>query len=491
MEKVKRLLNEFPLPFSCISMPKSDGHARLNENNQRFCPYYVASDLQFECLKKCGFIPTMSTTNTNIIAGRLLNEESFKALKPWQKVNHFFSVDLIGRKDEFHQRMLELRDRIGNDETQFYQESYLLPDDFEKIMTAWSTSPMWILKPRASSKGQNIEIRDSKEQSYPPYPYLVQKYLDRPFLILRRKFDIRFYTLVTGVEPLRIYIHRHGLGLFCTTKYDKSAGVKDPRMHITNWEVNKDSKAFVRAHGIEETEEDSKWSLPFFFNWLSKNGYNSDEIKKHMEYAAVKATIAGMDKVRESHIKVIKDRHQSFELLGIDMLLDENLNPYVVEINVSPGMSGTDSELDKWMKTEVLMDTYNMAKIVDCDPYKECKDVERIHEIERNSVSKKRRENVEKGSVNPWDDPVFMDVEIVREYVDELERCRGYHCVYPLKENVLKYKNCFSKNIYEDIVLRNWVLMNDTEKEAAMGRALVSYNHFLNETTQSNYCSIC
>ncbi len=43
---------------------------------------------------------------------------------------------------------------------------------------------------------------------------LVQRYLADPYLIDGKKFDLRIYVLVTGVEPLRVYIHKE-VGRVC------------------------------------------------------------------------------------------------------------------------------------------------------------------------------------------------------------------------------------------------------------------------------------
>ena len=55
---------------------------------------------------------------------------------------------------------------------------------------------------------------DDKEK---PETYVVSRYLESPLLIGSRKFDLRIYALVLSYVPLKVYLHRSGQGLICTS----------------------------------------------------------------------------------------------------------------------------------------------------------------------------------------------------------------------------------------------------------------------------------
>jgi hypothetical protein len=51
-----------------------------------------------------------------------------------------------------------------------------------------------------------------------------------------------------------------------------------------------------------------------------------------------------------------------FELLGFDVLIDIDLKPWLLEVNLSPSMN-TDSTLDIEIKSELLVDLFNLIGI--------------------------------------------------------------------------------------------------------------------------------
>lgn len=49
--------------------------------------------------------------------------------------------------------------------------------------------------------------------------FIVQEYLDKPFLMEGYKFDLRIYILVTSCDPLRVFLYNDGLVRMGTEKY--------------------------------------------------------------------------------------------------------------------------------------------------------------------------------------------------------------------------------------------------------------------------------
>ena len=48
-----------------------------------------------------------------------------------------------------------------------------------------------------------------------------------------------------------------------------------------------------------------------------------------------------------------------FELYGVDILLDENLTPWLMEVNLNPSLN-CDSQLDLKVKSKLLTDIFNI-----------------------------------------------------------------------------------------------------------------------------------
>lgn len=63
-------------------------------------------------------------------------------------------------------------------------------------------------------------------------------------------------------------------------------------------------------------------------------------------------------------------RNNCFEILGYDILLDSDMKPWLVEVNLSPSLA-CDSPLDMTIKGNLVTDTFNMINVKRFDRRKE------------------------------------------------------------------------------------------------------------------------
>jgi hypothetical protein len=63
-------------------------------------------------------------------------------------------------------------------------------------------------------------------------------------------------------------------------------------------------------------------------------------------------------------------RTNCYELFGFDVLIDSDLKPWLLEVNISPSMA-TDAPLDMMIKSTLCIDTFNLIGIKRFDRKKE------------------------------------------------------------------------------------------------------------------------
>ena len=81
---------------------------------------------------------------------------------------------------------------------------------------------MWILKPAEASQGNGIKIYNDinkildvcMETRDGHFNWVVQKYIERPFLIEKTKFDIRQWFLVSRWDPLTVWFYKYAFYFF-------------------------------------------------------------------------------------------------------------------------------------------------------------------------------------------------------------------------------------------------------------------------------------
>ena len=223
-------------------------------------------------------------------------------------------------------------------------ELYLYYQFFKQNgVLALSRKPLhWILKPCSKSKGVGITICDSNEgvrKHIEKNPYCVaQRYITNPFLALSgHKFDIRVWVLVSSIEPLRVAFFPEFYLRLCSEKFDRE-NLSNLKAHLTNFSVNK-AKFEDKAESVRSRE--------YLESLLSSKGVSfSDVILPQIQNICW----GGIEAARNELI----GRPKSFQVFGFDMLIDDNMKVWLLEINQSPNCE---------IRTEFLRaNTQKMAK---------------------------------------------------------------------------------------------------------------------------------
>lgn len=173
------------------------------------------------------------------------------------------------------------------------------------------------------------------------------------------KFDLRLYVLVTSYEPLRIYVYEEGLARFACEKYE--LGQKENKhMHLTNYSINKHSEQYVANEHYLADDEGHKWSLSALCRFLESSGVNTEPLWGQIYDLVIKTVISCEPSILMTSKKLKANGRNSFELLGFDVLVDENLKPWLLEVNLSPSLA-TDSPLDMHIKSNLVKDVLTLV----------------------------------------------------------------------------------------------------------------------------------
>lgn len=246
----------------------------------------------------------------------------------------------------------------------------------------------WILKPSMSDRGQGIRLFSTEEellaifeeweaqnpdsdeddeneddagagdeaQSTANADYIVtshlrhfvaQPYIHPPLLISdspfnNRKFHIRTYVVAAGA--LRVYVYSHMLALFASESYsppwtatgrdsdsteDEAILQRMRNVHLTNTCVQ-------RSTGKETIDEDNV----FLFSKLPLSIEIQDSIKQQIE-----DTTAELFRAAASYPTNFQALPNAFEVFGVDFLVDEKSNVWLLEVNAFPDFAQTGQEL--------------------------------------------------------------------------------------------------------------------------------------------------
>ena len=160
----------------------------------------------------------------------VVSPQLLASMKPYQRVNHFPGMYGIARKSNLCMNLNKIRKH--------------LPDHYDFYPLTW---------------------------------FLPSEYID-----FENYFNSHggIYVLVTGCDPLRIFIHKEGLARFATEKYKKPGptNIEEVCMHLTNYSLNKHNPKFIKNINANEDNIGHKRSLRSTIKLLKNRGYDTDKM---------------------------------------------------------------------------------------------------------------------------------------------------------------------------------------------------------------------
>eukprot|EP00347_Sterkiella_histriomuscorum_P008760 403343857 len=344
--------------------------------------------------------------------------ETDKALVRSRNVwyNRYVGGSFLSYKRTFSQ-LLSLAQRLyPKDFSEFIPKTYYFPEDFqayqEKLLQNQENEDeiTYIAKPSKGFGGHGITLIQKESDLLGINKEVIkdmicQEYIDNPLLIENKKFDMRLYVLLKNINPqIELYLCEEGMARFCTEDYEPptSSNLKDLFSHLTNFTLNKDNENYVNNEDFEEEDNGTKRLVSNVLKILSKSPIKCDvdDLWSRIQQIVVKSFLVIMPYLKNqfniefsqnSTIPLDEVNKNVFQLYGIDILIDEDFNPWVLEINSNPSFNiniqkvekiyddseGGDSnsskipkqykfknevsEIDKYIKSMVITDAFKIV----------------------------------------------------------------------------------------------------------------------------------
>ncbi|KAH8326132.1 hypothetical protein KR067_002139 [Drosophila pandora] len=294
--------------------------------------------------------------------------ELFKNMKRFQQINHFPGMIEICRKDLLSRNLNRMLKLYPHD-YKIFPKTWMLPADYgDALNYSLNHKRTFILKPDSGAQGRGIWLTNDLKTIGPHERLICQTYIHRPLLIDGYKFDLRVYTLITSVDPLRIFVYNEGLARFATNKYVEPTpgNSNDLYMHLTNYSVNKRNSHYELC---DNDDCGSKRKLSAINNWMRRHNYDVEEFWNNVDDVIIKTVLSAWSVLKHNYHACFPghDKIQAcFEILGFDILVDWKLKPYILEVNHSPSFH-TNEQVDREVKRPLIRDTLNLVSTVLAD----------------------------------------------------------------------------------------------------------------------------
>lgn len=361
IQVTKNLNESFKFKFDDSKQYNPDETLIVAENlDAGYLDHVIDALLNFD--HKLSFRPTITPVQLpelsqfNLIWTHDYPFTSIKKLDPRQRINHFPGTGFITNK-----MALSTTPRVPH-----ILKAFRMPAEKNKFLAYVKENPdkMWIQK-SSSHRGISIETAESVNLELPDT--LVQEYMSNPYLVDGKKFDIGIYAVMTSVEPLRVYIYEaESLLRFCAHPYLDKGTSKFNSSDLDSYVVGDDYTPIWLMPSLLRyyigANLSMKQTLNTYLRRLNQDG--------NVIWSQIEETIKHVYKMKENHIARMSRMYQEannyndtsvegslnqfFEMVRFDFIVDDKLNVYLMEANMSPNLSSRHFPPNRLLYEQVL-----------------------------------------------------------------------------------------------------------------------------------------
>eukprot|EP00835_Amoeboradix_gromovi_P006506 NODE_778_length_4294_cov_0.265316.p1 type:complete len:451 gc:universal NODE_778_length_4294_cov_0.265316:2460-1108(-) len=204
----------------------------------------------------------------------------------------------------------------------------------------YKNMPQWVIK----GEHRDIEFIHSIEQveeatkAKGKKSFMAQRFINNPFLIDNKKFDIGIYVLWTGVDPLEVFLFDEILLRFCPEEYglERTSQYVIAEKYTYPWDMPS------LKPGYEENRFSQKYTLSKYLKSLNRPECEYNELWKSINYIVRQVFTKSSQYMSEQTTSfLINNRIESmdfFEMVRFDFLVDDNCKVFMLEANMSPNL---------------------------------------------------------------------------------------------------------------------------------------------------------
>ena len=294
--------------------------------------------------------------------------DTFAAAQAGRWVNHLRGINALVLKSQL---CMTLRDAAARSKSagagalhQFAPQTFILPAEWDawQQARAWDPDAVWIQKPADLSRGRGVELV-TDPGAISRQSLVVQRYIANPHLLDGFKYSLRFYVAIVSIDPLIAYLFDGGFTKFASRPFSIEPGDRGDRFrHLTNPDILRDDP---QAAGVSTRNT----THHAYRRRLESMGLDGQRLWTDITRLLAATVAAALPRIRHAEEAVQGTGRGQFELLGVDITVDDQLRPWLLECNLSPSLAveatneteASREEAD--IKTRVIADTLRLIGI--------------------------------------------------------------------------------------------------------------------------------